>query len=326
MFDSDGEGRSRTGLIAAVVIAVLALGFIGYRVVGKDDGQPRTFAAASVPLDSVPLDSVPASLAATSEPSTSPGDAATTDSIPPATDEETTATEEPTARSGGRSTTTTAQASPPVTPASDATTTTTDAQATTPSVATPGPAHSYPTLPDGSPQPILAVFDVGSVILSGFVPSQAAMDRLTALAVANARDPAHTTVDNFLQIDPTVPADVGVRVVEKTSQRFPEGSAEVVGAHGLELDRVANVMKALPNVTVLVIGHADQRGDDLANYKLSADRATAVVNYLVGDGVQANRLSSRAVGEADLLTLDSNATALALNRRTEFVFYGLLVG
>jgi outer membrane protein OmpA-like peptidoglycan-associated protein len=84
-------------------------------------------------------------------------------------------------------------------------------------------------------------------------------------------------------------------------------------------------MKVLPNVTVLVIGHADQRGSDLANYKLSADRATAVVNYLVGDGVQANRLSSRAVGEADLLTLDGDATALALNRRTEFVFYGLLV-
>jgi hypothetical protein len=32
------------------------------------------------------------------------------------------------------------------------------------------------------------------------------------------------------------------------------------------------------------------------------------------------------VGETDLLTLDDDAKALALNRRTEFIFYGLLQG
>jgi hypothetical protein len=31
------------------------------------------------------------------------------------------------------------------------------------------------------------------------------------------------------------------------------------------------------------------------------------------------------VGEADLLTLNNDDAALALNRRTEFVFYGLLI-
>jgi len=183
----------------------------------------------------------------------------------------------------------------------------------------------HPTLPDGTPQPVLAVFDVNKVTLSGFVPSQEASDRLAALALANARTPDTTTVVNFLQIDPTVPISVGVRVVELTSARFPEGSAEVLGFHGLELERVATVMKLLPNVTALVIGHADQIGSDAANFKLSEARAAAVVSYLVGAGVQANRLSSRAVGETDLLTLNSDAAALALNRRTEFVLYGLLI-
>jgi len=180
-------------------------------------------------------------------------------------------------------------------------------------------------LPDGTPQPVLAVFDVNKVTLSGFVPSQEASDRLAALALANARTPDTTTVQNFLRIDPTVPISVGVRVVELTSARFPEGSADILGFHGLELERVATVMKLLPNVTALVIGHSDQRGSDEANFKLSEARAAAVVSYLVGAGVQASRLSSRAVGETDLLTLNSDETALALNRRTEFVLYGLLI-
>jgi outer membrane protein OmpA-like peptidoglycan-associated protein len=106
--------------------------------------------------------------------------------------------------------------------------------------------------------------------------------------------------------------------------RCPEGSAEVLPDHAAELDRLVNVMNLLPNTTALIIGHADQRGDEVANYVISEARADAVTNYLASRGIAPSRLSSRAVGEADLLTLDSNDTALALNRRTEFVLFGLL--
>ncbi len=74
-----------------------------------------------------------------------------------------------------------------------------------------------------------------------------------------------------------------------------------------------------------MIGHADQRGDDLVNYELSEERADAVVDYVAGHGIAPSRLSSRAVGETDLLTLNNEPAALELNRRTEFVFYGLLM-
>ena len=54
--------------------------------------------------------------------------------------------------------------------------------------------------------------------------------------------------------------------------------------HAAQLDRVANVMNLLPNITVTVVGHADQ-GDELANYALSEARAVSVVRYLVSKGV-----------------------------------------
>jgi len=85
-------------------------------------------------------------------------------------------------------------------------------------------------------------------------------------------------------------------------------------------------MNALPNITALVIGHADQRGDEAANFAISEARADSVTRYLASRGVAPSRLASRAVGEADLLTLDNDAAAFALNRRTEFVFFGLLIG
>ena len=183
---------------------------------------------------------------------------------------------------------------------------------------------SYPTLPDGSPVPVLAIFDTDTITLSGTVPSQAAAERLAQLAIANSKTPA--ALVQFLAINPDVPANVGVRVIEMNSTRFPAGSADILPDHGRELDRIGAVMDALPNTTVLVIGHADQRGSEATNFAVSEARARAVVSHLVDYGIDAARLSSRAVGENDLLSLNDDATALALNRRTEFVIYGTLLG
>jgi outer membrane protein OmpA-like peptidoglycan-associated protein len=173
--------------------------------------------------------------------------------------------------------------------------------------------------------PVLAVFDVDQITITGAVPDQASKDLLQALAIANAKPGQDASIANFLTINPDVPKNVGVRVVELTSARFPTGSADILPPQAAELDRVVSIMDALPNITALVIGHSDQRGDEQGNYELSAARAESVVNYLASQGVDPARLASRAVGEADLLTLNSDEAALALNRRTEFVFYGLLL-
>jgi outer membrane protein OmpA-like peptidoglycan-associated protein len=189
----------------------------------------------------------------------------------------------------------------------------------------PSAIASYPTLPDGSPVPVVAIFDVETITLSGFVPSAESAEWLQSLAIANSNFPDAEIVDQLV-IDATVPVNVGVRVIELNSPRFPEGSAEVLPEHALELDRAAAVLNALPNVTAIVVGHADQRGESATNYLLSEERAQAVVRYFVTQGITPSRLASRAVGEEDLLTLDNDEAALALNRRTEFVFYGLLAG
>ncbi len=84
-------------------------------------------------------------------------------------------------------------------------------------------------------------------------------------------------------------------------------------------------MRALPSVTTLVIGHADQSGASVLNLQLSQDRANAVIDYLVSQGISPDRLSAQGVGDREPLTTQNTSSAWALNRRTEFVFHGLFV-
>lgn len=182
----------------------------------------------------------------------------------------------------------------------------------------------YPAADDGTPLPVQVVYDENTVTISGAVPDEASRVRIEVLAAANAQTP-DPIVDNQLLVNEHVPISVGVRVIELQSPRFPEGEDDITAEHAAQFDRVASVLAALPNVTALVIGHSDQRGDDATNLALSDQRARSVVNYLTYLGVAPTRLASRAAGESDLLTLADDATSLALNRRTEFIFYGVLV-
>lgn len=290
-YDDGTEGGRPVARSIAVVVALVGLAVVGWFVVGRLGGDGREPAA---PLFGTTTTAGSASLFGdTTTTATTAGLPTAGATTPAATD---------------------TIGSAPVAPTSTAAIT---------AAATPGDV-TYETLPDGSPAPVVALYDVSKITITGAVPDQAAKDRLQILAIANAK-PGQDTVENFLTINPSVPRHIGVRVVELTSVRFPEGSAEVLPPHALELDRVVSIMNALPNVTALVIGHADQRGEDLSNYEISEERAGAVVDYIAGHGIAPSRLSSRAVGETDLLTLNNDPAALELNRRTEFVFYGLLL-
>ena len=306
------DGRAIVWVVGAALIVALSLLAV-YAGRTMYPGDDSTAPADPIVVDTIgpPGTSSTTAPAASSEPATTepPPVSSTTSSVASTTTRPTTTTTEVTRKTtSSTAPTTTTRVSRP---------TTTSTQLTTPAVAV-----SYSTLPDGSPQPVVAIFDVDTITLSGTVPSQAAADRLGALALANSKTPA--SLVKFLDIDPNVPKSVGVRVIELTSFRFPEASAVILPDHALEFDRVATVMEALPNVTALVIGHADQRGSPKDNFAISDARARATVSYLVGKGIDPDRLSSRAVGETDLLILNDDETAFALNRRTEFVFYGLV--
>ena len=144
--------------------------------------------------------------------------------------------------------------------------------------------------------------------------------------MANAKPGQADLVDNQLTLNPAVPRNVGVRVLELTSAQFPMASPRFQPTHAAELDRVVTIMNALPRVTTLVIGHADQRRRRRLELRhLRTASHPGQVLPIASKGIDPGRLSSRVVGQSDLVSLDNDMSALALNRRTEFVFIGLLI-
>jgi MYXO-CTERM domain-containing protein len=85
------------------------------------------------------------------------------------------------------------------------------------------------------------------------------------------------------------------------------------------LRNVAQVMMYHPEIKhVEVEGHSDDRGDDDYNLKLSQQRAEAVVQFLLKEGVERERLSAVGYGEARPIDTNTTAAGRAANRRVEF--------
>jgi peptidoglycan-associated lipoprotein len=81
------------------------------------------------------------------------------------------------------------------------------------------------------------------------------------------------------------------------------------------LDRQAAWLKKYANVKVTVEGHCDERGTREYNLALGERRATAAKNYLVADGISADRVKTVSYGKERPAVLGSNETAWAQNRR-----------
>lgn len=80
----------------------------------------------------------------------------------------------------------------------------------------------------------------------------------------------------------------------------------------------AQRLKERGNLTIVVEGHADNRGDDAYNQKLGLQRAQTVMNELISFGIDPSRMSTASTGESKPLVEHDTAWGRALNRRVEF--------
>ena len=110
--------------------------------------------------------------------------------------------------------------------------------------------------------------------------------------------------------------NVGDRVffVEDQSSLTPEAQET--------LRRQAQWLQQYPAVMVQVEGHADERGTREYNIALSARRATAAREFLIAQGVAANRISSIAYGKERPAALCDAEQCWSQNRRAVTVITG----
>ena len=80
-------------------------------------------------------------------------------------------------------------------------------------------------------------------------------------------------------------------------------------------------LKENPTVKVEIQGHTDNIGRDDDNLLLSENRAKSVYDYVVTQGIPANRLRYKGYGESNPIASNNTEEGRAKNRRTVFLIY-----
>ncbi|WP_025665952.1 OmpA family protein [Aquimarina megaterium] len=92
----------------------------------------------------------------------------------------------------------------------------------------------------------------------------------------------------------------------------------------IELAKVIEVMNQYANMKLEIRAHTDSHGEDQYNLYLSEKRAEATVNYMIDNGISADRLTGKGYGETQLVNDCGNESNCEkdkhqLNRRSEFI-------
>jgi peptidoglycan-associated lipoprotein len=80
----------------------------------------------------------------------------------------------------------------------------------------------------------------------------------------------------------------------------------------------ARILDANPSFLLLIEGHCDQRGTGEYNLALGDRRAKATMNYLVGQGIASDRITTISYGEEQPLCGESKESCWSKNRRAQF--------
>ena len=88
-----------------------------------------------------------------------------------------------------------------------------------------------------------------------------------------------------------------------------------------KIDAVAQHLADNANRVVVVEGNCDERGSNEYNMSLGENRAIIIRNYLVNNGVAADRIQTRSYGEERPAVEGQGEGAWSKNRRGEFAIF-----
>ncbi len=100
---------------------------------------------------------------------------------------------------------------------------------------------------------------------------------------------------------------------------FRSGSPEMTFESHQFLEPVIKQLKQYPEVTIEVRGHSDSVGSYTKNMQLSQQRAESVRQYLISQGIEADRIRSAGFGSSSPIADNRTATGRAMNRRIEVI-------
>ncbi|MDV7187061.1 carboxypeptidase regulatory-like domain-containing protein [Lutibacter sp. TH_r2] len=142
--------------------------------------------------------------------------------------------------------------------------------------------------------------------------------------VSNNLAGAPHTVELILEPIIEIKEKNGIYYIETKPIVFELDEYEIKDNVKTELNKVLFNMNQNPQIKISINFHTDSRGPDNYNMTLSQNRADAVKEYLIENGINSNRISAKGYGETKLVNKCKNDVKCseaehAQNRRTEFI-------
>lgn len=128
--------------------------------------------------------------------------------------------------------------------------------------------------------------------------------------------------DSSYKIDiPLQPIELNATIILKNIF-FDVNKFELKPESMIELDKLADLLRENPTLSVQINGHTDNSGNEKDNLSLSNNRAKSVVNYLIAKGIAPGRLQSKGFGSTKPIADNKTENGKAQNRRTEMQVIG----
>ena len=115
-------------------------------------------------------------------------------------------------------------------------------------------------------------------------------------------------------------------IVSMSDVLFDTGRYSLKPGAREKLAKVAGILIAYPGLNIAVGGYTDNVGGDEMNQKLSENRAGAVREYLVAQGVATNSVGATGFGNSSPVASNENSSGRQENRRVELVVSGEAIG
>ncbi len=115
-------------------------------------------------------------------------------------------------------------------------------------------------------------------------------------------------------------------IISMSDVLFGTGKYALMSGAREKLAKVAGILIAYPSLNIAVGGYTDNVGGDEMNQKLSENRAGAVRDYLVAQGVATNSVTAKGFGNTLPVASNDNSAGRQENRRVELVVSGDAIG
>jgi outer membrane protein OmpA-like peptidoglycan-associated protein len=115
-------------------------------------------------------------------------------------------------------------------------------------------------------------------------------------------------------------------IVSMSDVLFDSGKYSLKPGAREKLSKVAGILVAYPGLAIEVGGYTDSVGGDEMNQRLSENRASAVRDYVVTQGVATNSVTAKGFGNTSPVASNDVASGRQENRRVELVVSGDAIG